>query len=59
MGEYKYLTIKLADSLANSTGLRNRLAYEYDEVDQKNVYKAVKRCLDEVPRYMKRVIRLV
>ena len=59
MGRRKYLATKLAESLANSAGLRNRLAHEYDEINQKSVYEAVEKCLKEVPQYLKKVIKLI
>jgi len=59
MGKHKYLSIKLAENLANSAGLRNRLAHEYDEIDQKILYEAAQRCLKEVPQYLKKVIKLI
>ena len=39
MGKNKYIPIKLSQSLANAAGLRNRLAHEYDEIDEKWVAK--------------------
>lgn len=56
MGKHKYLPIKLAEDLANSAGLRNRLAHEYDEINQKMIYEAVNKCLKQVPSYLKRII---
>jgi len=59
LGKHKHLPQKLAESLADSAGLRNRLAHEYDELDQKKIYEAAKNCLIETPKYLKRIIKLV
>src|SRR3989344_5147452 len=41
LGKKKYLPRKLAETMANSAGLRNRLAHEYDEIDARKVYEAM------------------
>ncbi|HCC59652.1 MAG: hypothetical protein A2402_03125 [Candidatus Staskawiczbacteria bacterium RIFOXYC1_FULL_37_43] len=57
LGKKKYLSLKLAKTMANSAGLRNRLAHEYDEIDPKKVYGAVKSCLKDTPKYLKSIIK--
>ncbi len=57
LGRKKYLPIKLADTMANSAGLRNRLAHEYDEIDAKKVYEAMESCLKDVPKYLKNIVK--
>ena len=57
LGRKKYLPPKLADSMANSAGLRNRLAHEYDEIDPKKVFKSVEACIIDVPKYLKNIIK--
>ena len=57
LGKKKYLPIKLADTMANSAGLRNRLAHEYDEIDAKKVFEAMESCLKDVPRYLKNIVK--
>lgn len=59
MGENGYLTTELAKSMANSAGLRNRLAHEYDEIDVKKIYCALQAAVTEVPKYLKSVYPLV
>ena len=59
MGKQKYLPVKLADSLANFAGLRNRLAHEYDEIDQEQVYRAAGRAIKEVPLYLEAVLKIL
>ncbi len=43
---------ELAAQLAPSTGLRNRLAHSYDEVDPALVYSGLKAALELYPRYV-------
>ena len=57
LGRKKYLPIKLADIMANSAGLRNRLAHEYDEIDAKKVFGAMVACLKDVPKYLKNIVK--
>ena len=57
LGRKKYLPIKLADTMANSAGLRNRLAHEYDEIDAKKIFEAIASCLKDVPKYLKNLVR--
>ena len=57
LGRKKYLPIKLADTMANSAGLRNRLAHEYDEIDAKKVFEAMASCLKDVPKYLKNIVK--
>lgn len=59
IGKQKYLPRKLAEKLASSAGLRNRLAHEYDEIDEKKIYQAVKDCVKDVPKYLQYIIRLL
>jgi len=59
MGKKNYLPMGLAESLKNSAGLRNRLAHEYDEIDEKKILKAIKMCLKEVPEYLKYIIDFI
>ena len=57
LGRKKYLPIKLAGTMANSAGLRNRLAHEYDEIDAKKVFEATVICLRDVPKYLKNIVK--
>lgn len=53
LGKLKILPAELSKKLANSAGLRNRLAHEYNGIDEKMVYNAVKMCFSDIPKYMK------
>jgi len=57
LGNKKYLPVKLSKNLANSAGLRNRLAHEYDELDPKKVYNAIDSCIKDVPRYLNALVK--
>lgn len=57
LGRKKYLPLNLADTMANSAGLRNRLAHEYDEIDAKKVFLAMESCLKDVPKYLKNIVK--
>jgi uncharacterized protein YutE (UPF0331/DUF86 family) len=57
LGRKKYLPVKLAGIMANSAGLRNRLAHEYDEIDAKKVFEAMGSCLKDVPKYLKNIVK--
>jgi len=57
LGEKKYLPKRLSKNLANSAGLRNRLAHEYDEIIPKKVFESVRSCLEDVPKYLKHIIK--
>lgn len=57
LGKKKYLPLKLAEVMANSAGLRNLLAHEYDEIDAKKVFAAMESCLIDVPKYLKNLVK--
>ena len=57
LGKKKYLPINLANIMANSAGLRNRLAHEYDEIDAEKVFEAMESCLRDVPKYLKNIVK--
>src|SRR3989344_4643595 len=57
LGKKGYLPMALADTIADSAGLRNRLAHEYDEIDSKKVFAAMISCLSGVPKYLKSIVK--
>lgn len=57
LGRKKHLPIKLAEAMANSAGLRNRLAHEYDNIDARKVFEAIAACLKDVPKYLKNIVK--
>lgn len=53
MGELGMLKIDLAEKLAPSAGLRNRLVHEYDVLEHSLVLDAVRMAEDLYPEYVK------
>jgi len=53
MGELGMLQIDLAEKLAPSAGLRNRLVHEYDVLEHSLVLDAVRMAEDLYPEYVK------
>ncbi len=46
---------EFARVVASSAGLRNRIAHEYDEIDAKQVYTAIKSAMADVPEYIRSI----
>ncbi len=59
MGKMGYLDKNFSVKLASSAGLRNRLTHEYDEIDEKKVYQAMKASLKDVPKYLLQIDKLL
>jgi uncharacterized protein YutE (UPF0331/DUF86 family) len=55
LGELGVLSRELADSLAPSAGLRNRLVHEYAGLDDARVLASIAVMLDLYPRYIQSV----
>lgn len=56
LGKKEVIDMELAEQLAESTGLRNALAHEYDAIDDAQVFKSINRCLSQVPQYLKTIL---
>jgi uncharacterized protein YutE (UPF0331/DUF86 family) len=54
-GELKIISSNLAEKLAPSAGLRNRLVHEYDRIEHSMVLKAVKMAEELYPKYIKEI----
>jgi len=52
-GELKIISLDLAQKLAPSAGLRNRLVHEYDRLEHSIVLKAVNMAEELFPQYIK------
>ena len=52
LGKLKVLPLEFAQNLAQYAGLRNRLVHEYNTLDEKKVYQALKRAIKDIPRYL-------
>lgn len=55
MGQKGQVNQNLAQELAQSTGLRNILTHEYDEIDHRKVYEAIQKALAQVPVYLRTI----
>lgn len=55
MGEIKAIPTDLAERLAPSAGLRNRLVHEYDRLDHAMVFAAVTMAEEQYARYVKAI----
>lgn len=56
LGEKGVIDRKFAEEIAQSVGLRNALAHEYDAIDDAQVYRSIKKCLTQVPVYLNKVL---
>jgi uncharacterized protein YutE (UPF0331/DUF86 family) len=55
LSKYEIITPELAKKIAPSSGLRNRLVHEYDDIDQKQVFKAISFALQQYPLYIRQI----
>lgn len=55
LGEKGIIPASLAQQLAPSAGLRNRLVHEYDVIDDAIVLQAVATCQQQYPLYIKAI----
>ncbi|WP_338421198.1 type VII toxin-antitoxin system HepT family RNase toxin [Nostoc parmelioides] len=49
LGKYGVITPELARQIAPSSGLRNHLVHEYDEIDPQEVFKSISLALQQYP----------
>lgn len=55
LAELGILESKFAKRIAETAGLRNRLAHEYNGIDAKKIHQAIKRCFLDMPRYLRKI----
>jgi uncharacterized protein YutE (UPF0331/DUF86 family) len=55
VGELKIISLALAEQLAPSAGLRNRLVHEYDRLEHSTVLNAVRVAENLYPQYIKQI----
>lgn len=53
------LPMDFAQVIAQSAGLRNRIAHEYDEIDERKVFEALRDALRDIPLYIDHVHRFL
>lgn len=56
MGQKGQIEHNLAENIAASAGLRNILAHQYDSIDPKKVFAAIKKVFKYVPEYLSQVL---
>lgn len=56
MGENNIVESGLAKSIAESAGLRNALAHEYDVIDDSLVYASINKSLTQIPKYLDQIL---
>ncbi|MBD2293101.1 DUF86 domain-containing protein [Anabaena sphaerica FACHB-251] len=55
LGKSQIITSELAKQIAPSSGLRNRLVHEYDDIDPNQVFKAINFALQQYPLYVRQI----
>ena len=55
LAEKGVISMKLAQQIAPSAGLRNRLVHEYDVIDDTIVLQSVAKCQQQYPLYIKAI----
>lgn len=55
LARLRVLPREFAAAIARAAGLRNRIVHEYDALDERKVFEAVKDVLRDVPRYVEHV----
>lgn len=55
LGKIKILPYEFSRKIAPYAGLRNRLVHEYNELDEKKIYRALKKSIKDIPKYLKHI----
>jgi uncharacterized protein YutE (UPF0331/DUF86 family) len=55
LSKYQVITPELAKQIAPSSGLRNRLVHEYDEIDPYQVFNSISFALQQYPLYVRQI----
>lgn len=55
-GKNHLITRELANELAKSAGMRNRLVHQYEEIDHEIVFKSISVALKQFPLYIQQII---
>lgn len=59
LGKLGVLPVEFSKSIAQAAGLRNRIAHEYDEIDEEKVHEALPGALRDIPLYIEAVHNFV
>jgi uncharacterized protein YutE (UPF0331/DUF86 family) len=55
LSKFKILTQNLAENLAKSASMRNRLVHEYDDIDSIKVFQGITFALRQYPMYVQQI----
>ncbi|MBL1201933.1 MAG: DUF86 domain-containing protein [Nostoc sp. GBBB01] len=55
LGKYGVISPELAQQIAPSSGLRNRLVHEYDDIDPQKVFESISFALQQYPLYVRQI----
>lgn len=55
LGKYNVISSELAKQIAPSSGLRNRLVHEYDDIEPRQVFRAISFALQQYPIYVEQI----
>lgn len=59
LGKKEFIDKDMSLLLAKSSGLRNALAHEYDELDDFQVFKSIKLALTDIPIYLQKILQKI
>lgn len=59
LSELKVFPRSFAEKIAQAAGLRNRLVHEYNSIDEKKVYQAMKEAVKDIPKYLRYIKRFL
>ena len=59
MGKLGALPVVFSRAIAQTSGLRNRIVHQYNELDEGKVYEALQQALEDIPRYMEHVQQFI
>lgn len=59
LGKLKVLPMEFSRGLASYAGLRNRLVHEYNSLDERKVYNAMKKLMKDTPKYLRHIEKYI
>jgi len=59
IGKLKVLPKEFSQEIASYAGLRNRLVHEYNFLDEKKIYQAMKKLMKDIPKYFQYIEKYI
>jgi len=59
IGKLKVLPKEFSQEIASYAGLRNRLVHEYNSLDEKKIYQAMKKLMKDIPKYFQYIEKYI